>query len=344
MEGMMQRVMKDALDRQIETPFPRLTFREAMDTYGSDKPDTRFDVKIQDLGEVFADSSFKVFKGALDSGGVVKAINAKGLADITRSQIDKLTDMARSYGAKGLAYIQVTDEGWKSPILKFFSEEEKAALTEKMGVEPGDLILFGADKWQTACEVLGRIRLEIARIQELVKDSAAFNFLWVTEFPLLERNEEERRWEAVHHPFTRPTESDMELLEKEEYGKVRADAYDLVLNGVELGGGSIRIHERDLQKKMFDVLGLDEETQSTLFGHLLRAFEYGVPPHGGLALGLDRMVMLLAGEETIREVMAFPKNNRGVCLLMESPAEAGVNQLRDLGIRLAKRGAGQQKA
>jgi aspartyl-tRNA synthetase len=267
---------------------------------------------------------------------VVKAINAKGFAGLTIGQVDDLTERAKLFGAKGLAFIKVENGEWKSPIVKFFSDAEKAALQTKLRVEEGDLILFAADKWDIACEVLGRLRLRVAEMQQLTKQSEALDFLWVTDFPLLQRGEEEGKWNAVHHPFTRPKTDDLPLLGEKRYGEVRAEAYDIVLNGVEIGGGSIRIHEPDLQAQMFQILGIGPQAQETEFGHLLKAFRLGAPPHGGIALGLDRLVMLVCGEESIRDVMAFPKNNRGMDLMSQSPADVDPRQLRDLGIGLAK--------
>ena len=333
-EGMLKHIFKKAIDVDIPTPFPRLTYAEAMERYGSDKPDTRFGVELKDLGDVFAGTSFKVFRGALDNGGVVKAINAKGLAGITTGQIEELTKMAQSYGAKGLAFIKVENGEWRSPIVKFFTDAEKAALTERLSIEEGDLLLFGADKRETACEVLGRIRLRVAEILKLTADLKVWNLLWVLDFPLLAYNAEEAKWDAVHHPFTRPLPEDEPLLANSaDYGRARADAYDVVLNGVEVGGGSIRIHEADLQARMFGILGVNEEQQAEMFGHILKAFSFGAPPHGGIAFGLDRLVMLLCGEDSIREVMAFPKNNRGQDLMSQSPAAVEPRQLRELHIQ-----------
>jgi len=336
-EGLLVDVFRAARGIEIPTPFERLTYDEAMNRYGSDKPDRRFGLELVDLADVFGESQFKVFRGALDSGGVVKAINAKGFAGFTTGQIENLTELAKQYGAKGLAFIKVENGEWKSPIVKFFSEAEKAAITERLAIEEGDLILFGADTWDTVCNVLGRIRLRVAEIMQLVKDPSELNFLWVVDFPLLAYSAEEQKWNAVHHPFTRPKAEDVPLIEAGEYGKVRAEAYDVVLNGVEIGGGSIRIHEADLQAKMFGVLGISPEKQQLLFPHLLKAFKFGAPPHGGVALGVDRLVMLAVGTENIRDVVAFPKNNRGEDLMMNSPSAAEPRQLRELGLQVAKK-------
>ena len=333
-EGMLAAIFKAARGIDIATPFPRLTYREAIDSFGSDKPDRRFAMRLTDLGEVFRGSQFKVFQSALAEGGVVKAINAKKFAGITIGQVDELTAIAKTFGAKGLAFIKVENGEWKSPIVKFFSEAEKESLRTKLEVEEGDCIFFAAGKWEIACEVLGRIRLRVAEIQRLTAGSD-LDFLWVTDFPLMQWSAEENEWNAVHHPFTRPKAEDLPLLEQKKFGEMRADAYDIVLNGVEIGGGSIRIHEPELQAKMFEALGVSAEDQQAKFGHLLRAFRLGAPPHGGIALGLDRLVMLICGEESIRDVMAFPKNNRGQELMTQSPAEVDAKQLRELGIKLA---------
>ncbi len=332
MEKTMAEIFRKTKGVELPLPFPRMTYQDAMDRFGSDKPDTRFGVELVDLGDVFAESEFKVFRSALSSGGVVKAINAKGFACITTGQIEDLTDMAKQAGAKGLAFIKVENGEWKSPIVKFFTEKEKEAMRERLDMKEGDLVLFGADSWENACTVLGRIRLRVAEICKLIPSDGRNNFLWVVDFPLLGWSAEDNKWNAVHHPFTRPKTEDLPLLESGEYAKVRAVAYDLVLNGVEIGGGSLRIHEADLQAQMFSVLGIGEEEQETLFGHLLKAFRFGAPPHGGIALGLDRMVMLLAGAESIRDVIAFPKNNRGQELMTSAPAGADPRQLRELHI------------
>jgi aspartyl-tRNA synthetase len=334
-EGMLAAIFKAARNIDIKTPFDRLTYREAVGRFGSDKPDRRFGVELVDVSDDFRASGFKVFRGALDAGGVVKAINAKGFAGITTGQIEELTETAKVFGAKGLAFIKVENGEWKSPIVKFFSEAEKAALKSKLKIEEGDLILFGADKWEIACEVLGRIRLRVAEIQKLVPESEVWDFLWVTDFPLMQWSAEENKWNAVHHPFTRPKAEDLPLLEQTKFAEARAEAYDVVLNGVEIGGGSMRIHEPQLQEKMFEALGISAQDRQSMFGHLLRALRLGAPPHGGIALGLDRLVMLLCGAESIRDVMAFPKNNRGMDLMTLSPTDVDPRQLRDLAIKLA---------
>jgi aspartyl-tRNA synthetase len=298
-------------------------------------------MQLVDLSDEFKSSSFKVFRGAIDSGGVVKAINAKRFASLTIGQSDELTEIAKVFGAKGLAFIKIENGEWKSPNVKFFGDAEKAAVQSKLKIEEGDLILFAADKWEIACEVLGRIRLRIAEMQELIVDLERLDFLWVTDFPLMQFSAEENKWNAVHHPFTRPKSEDMPLLEAKKFGEIRAEAYDVVLNGVEIGGGSMRIHEPELQERMFEALGIGPEDQQSLFGHLLRAFKLGAPPHGGIALGLDRLVMLVCGEENIRDVMAFPKNNRGQELMTQSPGPVDPRQLRDLSIKLAGDARGQ---
>ena len=334
-EGMLAAIFKAARDIEIQTPFNRLTYREAIDRYGSDKPDRRFGMELADLGDIFRNSSFKVFRGALDAGGVVKAINAKGFAGVTIGQADELTETAKLYGAKGLAFIKIENGEWKSPIVKFFTDAEKSALQSKLNVQEGDCVFFAADKWEVACEVLGRLRLRIADMQELMPSSEVWDFLWVTDFPLFEWSAEENKWNAMHHPFTRPQAEDIPLFEAKKFPGVRAEAYDVVLNGVEIGGGSMRIYEPELQDKMFEALGISPDDRESQFGHLLRAFRLGAPPHGGIALGFDRLVMLICGEQSIRDAMAFPKNNRSMDLMSHSPAEVDPKQLRELGIRLA---------
>src|SRR6266481_143661 len=329
-EGMLAVIFKAAHNIEIKTPFDRLTYREAVSRYGSDKPDRRFGMKLVDLGEVFRESSFKVFRNALDAGGVVKAINAKGFAGITIGQADELTEIAKLHGAKGLAFIKVENGEWKSPIVKFFSDAEKAALRSKLNMEEGDCVFFAADKLEIACEVLGRLRLRIAEMQNLLPAGEVWDFLWVTDFPLFEWSPDENKWNAMHHPFTRPKAEDMPLFDAKKFPEIRAEAYDVVLNGVEIGGGSMRIYEPELQGKMFEALGISPEARESQFGHLLRALRLGAPPHGGIAFGFDRLVMLICGEQGIREVMAFPKNNRAMDLMSQSPSEVDPKQLRKL--------------
>ncbi len=339
-EGLIGRVFKESIGVDIPAKFDVMTYHDAMNIYGSDKPDRRFAMEMVDLSDTFKDCEFKVFSGVIKNGGVVKAINAKGFGDISTGQIDNLTKLAQEAGAKGLAYIQVRGEErskWRSPFVKRLTDEELEEMKERLNIEPGDLILFAADAWQPACEVLGRIRLEVAKLQNLLEGNDDLNFLWVTEFPLLDFNEEDGKWHAVHHPFTRPLKEDEEKLKKGELEGLRAQAYDVVLNGYELGGGSIRIHEADLQEAMFDAIGITQQEKEEMFDHILDAFKYGAPPHGGVALGLDRLAMLICGEQSIREVMAFPKNNKAMDLMTNSPARVAPNQLRDLRIKTVEK-------
>ncbi|PWU08540.1 MAG: aspartate--tRNA ligase [Verrucomicrobia bacterium] len=333
-EGLISRIFQETLEINVPSRFPCLTYREAMERFGSDKPDTRFGMELIQVEDIFQSTDFKVFRTALDHGGCIKALNAKGFAHITTGQIEELTQLARRHHAKGLAFIKVENGEWKSPIVKFFTPAEKEALAARLNIEEGDLILFGADKWAVVCEVLGRIRLRVAELLKLVTDATRLDFLWVVDFPLLSFLEEEGKWGAVHHPFTRPKAEDLPLLKEGKFDEIRAEAYDLVLNGVEIGGGSIRIHEQKLQAQIFEVLGIKPEKQQLLFGHLLDAFRFGTPPHGGIALGVDRLMMLLCGTANIRDVIAFPKSSRGQDLLFLSPSEVEARQLHELSIQL----------
>lgn len=336
-EGLMKRIWKDVLDLDLPTPFPRMSYHEAMNRYGVDKPDTRFGMELVDLSDLFRESSFKVFAGVVAGGGVVKAMNAKGLADATQGEMRDLENAAKALGAKGLAFIRVSPEGeWKSPILKFFSEEEKAALTEQLKIEAGDLVLFAASDWQRACGILGRIRLDASKLLvqrgrlELSPDQ--YNFLWVIEFPLMIYEEDEGRYVSAHHPFTSPVPEDIDLLDSDPKA-VRGQHYDCVLNGWELAGGSIRIHQPELQKKVFeDILQIPKDVVEERFGYMLKAFKYGAPPHGGIAVGFDRLVSVLAKRPYIRDLIAFPKTQKGQDLMNDAPSSATAKQLRELYI------------
>jgi aspartyl-tRNA synthetase len=332
-EKMMKKLMKDVKGMDIELPLPRLTYEDAMNRYGSDKPDTRFEMELINLSEVVKDSGFKVFSNAVATGGQVKAINAKGAADkYTRKDIDGLTEYVNRYGAKGLAWLKVEEDELKGPIAKFFDAEEQKALRAVLEATAGDLLFFVADKPNVVADALGALRLKLGKELDL-NDASKFNFLWVTDWPLLEFDEEDGRYYAAHHPFTMPAREDIELLESKPW-EVKAQAYDLVLNGYELGGGSLRIFERDIQEKMFNVLGFTDEEAREQFGFLLEAFEYGTPPHGGIALGLDRLVMLLAGRTNLRDTIAFPKTASASDLLTDAPGEVSKAQLNDLYLSL----------
>ena len=336
-EGLMQRVWKDVLEVEIKAPFLRMSYFDAMNRFGVDKPDMRFGLELQDCGEIFASSGFKVFSGAIKSGGAVKAFNAKGLADLTQGELRSLEDAAKSLGAKGLAFIKCEAGEWKSPILKFFSEAEKEGIKTLLNVEDGDIVFFAATEWEQACTILGRVRLDAAQLlvkrEKLTIDPSDYKFLWVIEFPLMLYDADEKRYVASHHPFTAPVEEDLPLLDSDPK-QVRGQHYDLVLNGVELGGGSIRIHQPEVQKKVFEeVLKIEPEVVESRFGYMLKAFEYGAPPHGGIAFGLDRMVTILAQRQSIRDVIAFPKNQKGQEMMTSSPGVATDRQLRDLHIK-----------
>lgn len=332
-ERLLQYVCKEAIGLEISLPIPRMTWKEAMERFGSDKPDTRFGMELVNVSDVVKGCGFGVFTSALESGGSVRGINAKGQAEMPRKKIDALVDFAKGYGAKGLAYLSVLPDGtYKSSFAKFMTEEELKALVAAMNGEPGDLLLFAADKDAIVFSVLGALRLEVGEQMGLI-DHDKFNFLWVTEFPLLEWSEEENRFVAVHHPFTMPMDEDLQYIDTDP-GRVRAKAYDIVLNGTELGGGSVRIYQSDVQEKMFEVLGFTKEDAHNRFGFLLDAFKYGVPPHAGLAYGLDRMVMLLVKADSIREVMAFPKVKDASCLMTNAPDVVDEVQLKELHLEL----------
>lgn len=334
-ERLLKKLFKEICGFDLQLPIQRMTWREAMDRFGSDKPDLRFGMELKNVSETVKDCQFVVFKSALENGGSVRGINAEGQAGMPRKKIDALVEFAKGFGAKGLAYLAVLEDGsYKSSFAKFMTEEELAALVKAMDGKPGDLLLFAADKDKVVFDVLGNLRLELARQLDLLKKDD-FKFLWVTEFPLLEYSEEQGRFVAMHHPFTMPMEEDLALIDTDP-GAVRAKAYDIVLNGTEMGGGSVRIHQSDIQSKMFEVLGFTKEQANEQFGFLLEAFKYGVPPHAGLAYGLDRMVMLMVGADSIRDVIAFPKVKDASCLMTEAPSPVDEKQLKELGIEVSQ--------
>lgn len=334
-ERLLKKLFKEICDYDVQLPIQRMTWQEAMDRYGSDKPDLRFGMELKNVSEVVKDCEFVVFRGALENGGTVRGINAEGQGHMPRKKIDALVEFAKGFGAKGLAYVAIAEDGsFKSSFAKFMKDEEMAALIAAMDGKPGDLLLFAADRNKVVYDVLGNLRLELARQLDLLKKDD-FKFLWVTEFPLLEYSEEEGRYMAMHHPFTMPMEEDLQYIDTDP-GRVRAKAYDIVLNGVEMGGGSVRIHQADIQSKMLEVLGFSPERAEEQFGFLLNAFKYGVPPHAGLAYGLDRVVMLMVGADSIRDVIAFPKVKDASCLMTEAPSVVDEKQLEELGIEIAE--------
>ena len=332
-ERLLKKLFKEVCNYDLQLPIQRMTWREAMDRFGSDKPDLRFGMELKNVSEVVKDCEFVVFKSALENGGSVRGINAEGQGHMPRKKIDALVEYAKGFGAKGLAYIAINEDGtYKSSFAKFMKDEEMAALVAAMDGKPGDLLLFAADRDKVVFDVLGNLRLELARQLDLLKKDD-FKFLWVTEFPLLEYSEEEGRFVAMHHPFTMPMDEDLQYIDSDP-GRVRAKAYDIVLNGVEMGGGSVRIHQADIQSKMFEVLGFTPERANDQFGFLLKAFKYGVPPHAGLAYGFDRMIMLMVGADSIRDVIAFPKVKDASCLMTKAPTPVDPKQLEDLGIEV----------
>jgi aspartyl-tRNA synthetase len=333
-EGLMANLFRDVLDIELKTPFPRLYYEDAVGRFGLDKPDIRFDLELIDISDIVENAGFKVFADVVKRGGIVKALNAKGCINFTRKEIDDLTEFVAVYRAKGLAWIKVHEDSWQSPIAKFFTEDEKQALAQRIDMKPEDLVFFVADQPKVTNEALGNLRNFLGKKLGLVQENT-FSFVWITRFPLLEYDENEKRYQALHHPFTAPLEEDYDLLEKDPLS-VRSRAYDLVLNGSEIGGGSIRIHQRKLQERVFAALGMDRKTFEEKFGFLLSALDSGAPPHGGIAFGFDRLVMILCGQSSIRDVIPFPKTQKAACLLTNAPSEAGKAQLDELSLRIKK--------